>query len=71
MIALKALRKQEAKPVVCEERRIVDDVTDDGVIYSKDLFYHCPSCNLILSRTHKDKDVHFCYRCGQEVSWDA
>ena len=64
------LLKEEAAEVVEEERRVLWDETDDGPVYTHDVFYHCPSCNLILSRTHKDKDINFCENCGQAVKWD-
>ena len=65
------LLKEEAAEVVEEERRVLWDETDDGPVYTHDVFYHCPSCNLILSRTHKDKDINFCENCGQAVKWNV
>ena len=56
---VKELLKEEAAEVVEEER-----------IYTHDVFYRCPSCNLVLSRTHKDKDINFCKNCGQAVKWE-
>lgn len=67
---VKELLKEEAAEVVEEERRVLWDETDDGPIYTQDVFYHCPSCNLILSRTHKDKDINFCKNCGRAVKWE-
>lgn len=59
----------EPKLVIAEKRKILIDDSYDEARYMVDVFYHCPSCDLILSRTHMDEKIHFCYNCGQAVKW--
>lgn len=68
---LALLKEQEAKNVIAEKRKILDDDSYDEAMYCEDTFYHCPSCNRNLSRTHMNKDIHFCSSCGQAVKWDG
>ena len=64
------LKVQEAKNVIDEKRKTLIDDSYDEAVYCEDTFYHCPSCNRILSRTHMNKDIHFCSSCGQAVKWN-
>lgn len=68
--ALTMLKEQEPKPVVAEKRRILLDDSYDDAKYFEDTFYHCPSCDRVLSRTHMKKDIRFCENCGQAVKWN-
>ena len=69
--ALALLKEQEPKNVIAEKRRVLLDDSCDEPRYYEDTFYHCPSCDLILSRTHINNNIHFCNNCGREVKWDG
>lgn len=68
--AITLLKEQEAKNVIAEKHKILLDDSYDEAQFGEDTFYHCPSCNRNLSRTHMNKDIHFCSSCGQAVKWE-
>ena len=68
---LELLKEREPKNVIAEKRRVLFDDSGDEPWYCEDTFYHCPSCDLIFSRTHMNKDIHFCSNCGQEMKWNV
>ncbi len=68
--ALVLLKEQESKLITTKVRKVLWDETDDGPVYNMDTFYCCPKCGYVLSRTNKNKDIHFCSKCGQAVKWE-
>ena len=68
--ALKTLKEQEAASIKCITKRTLVDDSYDEPVYSNDRFYDCPHCGQRLSRTYPNKDIKYCWKCGQAVKWE-
>ena len=68
--ALTMLKEQEAVSIKCIAKRTLVDDSYDEPVYSNNRFYDCPHCGQRLSRTYPNKDIKYCWKCGNAVKWE-
>ena len=64
------LKEHEAVSIKCITKRTLVDDSYDEPVYSNDRFYDCPHCGQRMSRTYPNKDIKYCWKCGQAVKWE-
>ena len=65
-----ALLSRGPKLVLRETKKTLQDDYYDEAIFADEVYYNCPSCGQRLSRHNPNRDIKYCWACGQAVKWD-